>query len=104
MDLTEAEGLADLIDARTEGQRIQALSNMGGALRETYEGWKALILDALAQIEGEIDFADEEDVPDALSHAAAPFLEKARLGMSAALASSARGRALARQMRGSRLY
>jgi tRNA modification GTPase len=39
MDLTEAEGLADLIDARTEGQRVQALSNMGGALRETYEGW-----------------------------------------------------------------
>ena len=35
MDLTEAEGLADLIDARTEGQRVQALSNMGGALRET---------------------------------------------------------------------
>ena len=94
MDLTEAEGLADLIDARTEGQRVQALSNMGGALRETYEGWKALILDALAQIEGEIDFADEADVPDALSHAAYPFLEEVHDGMKAALASSARGRAV----------
>jgi len=94
MDLTEAEGLADLIDARTEGQRVQALSNMGGALRETYEGWKALILDALAQIEGEIDFADEEDVPDALSHAAFPFLEQVRVGMNAALKASARGRAV----------
>ena len=94
MDLTEAEGLADLIDARTEGQRVQALSNMGGALRETYEGWKALILDALAQIEGEIDFADEEDVPDSLSHAAYPFLEEVYAGMHAALASSERGRAV----------
>ena len=94
MDLTEAEGLADLIDARTEGQRVQALSNMGGALRETYEGWKALILDALAQIEGEIDFADEEDVPDSLSHAAYPFLEEVHAGMTAALASSERGRAV----------
>jgi len=94
MDLTEAEGLADLIDARTEGQRVQALSNMGGALRETYEGWKSLILDALAQIEGEIDFADEADVPDALSHAAYPFLTEAHAGMTAALAGSARGRAV----------
>jgi len=94
MDLTEAEGLADLIDAWTEGQRVQALSNMGGALRETYEGWKLLILDALAQIEGEIDFADEADVPDALSHAAYPFLEKVHAGMMAALASSSRGRAV----------
>jgi tRNA modification GTPase len=94
MDLTEAEGLADLIDARTEGQRVQALSNMGGALRETYEGWKSLILDGLAQIEGEIDFADEADVPDALSHAAYPFLTQALEGMTAALAGSARGRAV----------
>jgi tRNA modification GTPase len=94
MDLTEAEGLADLIDARTEGQRVQALSNMGGALRETYEGWQSLILDALAQIEGEIDFADEADVPDALSHAAYPFLTQAYEGMEAALAASTRGRAV----------
>ena len=94
MDLTEAEGLADLIDARTEGQRVQALSNMGGALRETYEGWQSLILDGLAQIEGEIDFADEEDVPDALSHAAYPFLTKVMEEMQAALAGADRGRAV----------
>ncbi len=94
MDLTEAEGLADLIDARTEGQRVQALSNMGGALREMYEGWQGLILDALAQIEGEIDFADEADVPDALSHAAYPFLMQAAESMAAALKSAVRGRAV----------
>ena len=99
MDLTEAEGLADLIDARTEGQRVQALSNMGGALREMYEGWKSLILDALAQIEGEIDFADEEDVPDALSHAAYPFLEEVAESMSAALAGADRGRAVREGLR-----
>ncbi|MEP4052665.1 MAG: tRNA uridine-5-carboxymethylaminomethyl(34) synthesis GTPase MnmE [Litorimonas sp.] len=94
MDLTEAEGLADLIDARTEGQRVQALSNMGGALRETYEGWQSLILDALAQIEGEIDFADEADVPDALSHAAYPILTQALEGMQVALADAGRGQAI----------
>ena len=94
MDLTEAEGLADLIDARTEGQRVQALSNMGGALREMYEGWQSLILDALAQIEGEIDFADEADVPDALSHAAYPFLTEAHESMTRALLGADRGRAV----------
>jgi tRNA modification GTPase len=94
MDLTEAEGLADLIDARTEGQRVQALSNMGGALREMYEGWQSLILDGLAQIEGEIDFADEEDVPDALSHAAYPYLTTAYDSMADALSAAGRGRAV----------
>ena len=94
MDLTEAEALADLIDARTEGQRVQALSNMGGALRDMYEGWQSLILDALAQIEGEIDFADEADVPDALSHAAYPFLTQAIESMQAALSGAERGRAV----------
>jgi len=94
MDLTEAEGLADLIDARTEGQRVQALQNMEGALRETYEGWQSLLLDALAQIEGEIDFADEADVPDALSHAAYPYLTQARDGMAALLAQGDKGRAV----------
>jgi len=94
MDLTEAEGLADLIDARTEGQRLQALQNMDGALRETYELWQGQLLDALAQIEGEIDFADEADVPDALSHAAYPFLRTAADDMGAALATAARGRAV----------
>ena len=94
MDLTEAEGLADLIDARTEGQRVQALSHMGGALRDMYEGWQSLILDALAQIEGEIDFVDEADVPDALSHAAYPFLTDALDSMRAALSGAKRGRAV----------
>lgn len=70
LDLTEAEGLADLIDAETEGQRLQALAQMSGALRSVYEGWRRDLIAALASIEGEIDFPDEADVPDALSHRA----------------------------------
>ena len=94
MDLTEAEGLADLIDARTEGQRLQALQNMEGGLRARYEGWQAGLLDALAQIEGEIDFADEADVPDALSHAAYPHLDRVGVDMNNSLRESSRGRAI----------
>ena len=94
MDLTEAEGLMDLIDARTQGQRRQALAQMEGALRDAYEGWREGLLDALAQIEGEIDFADEADVPDALSHAAFPILQGVIDRIDAALARAGRAQAV----------
>lgn len=94
MDLTEAEGLMDLIDAQTAGQRRQALRQMGGMLRDSYQSWRRGLLDALAQVEGEIDFADEADVPDALSHAAWPYLETVVTDISAALGRAERGRAV----------
>ena len=94
MDLTEAEGLLDLIDAQTQGQRRQALSQMEGELRRTYEGWREGLLDALALVEGEIDFPDEDDVPDALAHRAWPHLEAVVEGIEAALARADRGRAV----------
>jgi len=74
MDLTQAEGLADLIDSQTYMQRRQAVRQMQGGLRDVYSDWKENLLDALAQIEGEIDFPDEEDIPDGLSHKAYPIL------------------------------
>ncbi len=91
LDLTEAEGLADLIDAETEGQRRQALRQMQGGLKDIYEGWRSGLIDALAAIEGEIDFPDEQDVPDALSHAAFTPMETVIENMKKALADSDRG-------------
>lgn len=91
MDLTEAEGLADLIDAETSGQHKQALRQMQGGLRELYEDWREALLDALAQIEGEIDFPDEEDIPDALSHKAYPFLTRVRGAMQQGLLEADKG-------------
>ena len=70
LDLTEAEGLADLIDAETAAQRSQALAQMSGSLRTLYDGWREALITIAAAIEGEIDFPDEADVPDALSHTA----------------------------------
>lgn len=75
MDLTEAEGLADLIDAETEGQRLQALAQMSGSLKQLYETWRERLITILASIEGEIDFPDEEDVPDALAATAGPPID-----------------------------
>jgi tRNA modification GTPase len=59
LDLTEAEGLADLIDAETAAQRKQALRQMEGALGRLYEDWRKRLLRAQALIEAEIDFPEE---------------------------------------------
>ncbi len=65
MDLTAAEGLADLVDAETAAQRDQALRQMKGVLGDLYEDWRARLLRASAYLETTIDFA-EEDIPDGL--------------------------------------
>jgi len=62
LDLSQAEALADLIDAQTEAQRRQALRIAGGALRRKVEGWRLALIDALALVEAELDFSDEGDV------------------------------------------
>jgi tRNA modification GTPase len=60
MDLVQAEAVADLIDAETEAQRRQALGQLGGELSHIYESWRIRLRDALAHLEAEIDFPDEE--------------------------------------------
>lgn len=62
LDLTQVEGLADLIDAETESQRKQALRVLSGAIGQKVEGWRRDLIRAAALIEATIDFADE-DVP-----------------------------------------
>ncbi|WP_432255197.1 tRNA uridine-5-carboxymethylaminomethyl(34) synthesis GTPase MnmE [Limimaricola sp. AA108-03] len=62
LDLSQVEGLADLIDAETEAQRRQAMRSMAGGLGEKADLWKRDLLRAMALLEAVIDFA-EEDVP-----------------------------------------
>jgi tRNA modification GTPase len=61
IDLTEAEGLADLLSAETELQRRSAMARAGGALRARLDGWRDRILALSARAEVAIDYADEED-------------------------------------------
>jgi tRNA modification GTPase len=63
LDLTEAEGLDDLIHADTERQRRQALRQLKGLLGDRARNWRAQIIEASALIEAGIDFSDEGDVP-----------------------------------------
>jgi len=82
LDLTEVEGLADLINAETEAQRRQALAQAEGSLRALYEGWRADLLQAQALIEAGLDFADEGDVVADVAAKAEPIVAN----LSAAIA------------------
>ena len=62
IDLTEAEGLADLLAAETEAQRRAALRAAEGGIRQRIEGWAARTLRLSAMVEASLDHADEEDV------------------------------------------
>jgi tRNA modification GTPase len=93
MDLTQAEGLGDLIAAETEAQRRQAQRQMEGALGRLYEGWRADLIGALAHLEAEIDFPDE-DLPGGLLARQRPVLQRLAGEMSAHLDDDHRGERL----------
>lgn len=93
LDLTEAEAIADLVDAETAAQRRQALRQMEGALGQLYDGWRHRLTRALAHLEADIDFP-EEDLPGGLSDAVRPVVEALVSELSAHLADQGRGERL----------
>ncbi|TPG52734.1 tRNA uridine-5-carboxymethylaminomethyl(34) synthesis GTPase MnmE [Sphingomonas glacialis] len=64
IDLTAAEGLGDLLNAQTETQRRAALRMAEGGLRTIVEAWSDRLVGVAARIEAQLDFSDEDDVPD----------------------------------------
>ncbi|WP_299477581.1 tRNA uridine-5-carboxymethylaminomethyl(34) synthesis GTPase MnmE [uncultured Roseibium sp.] len=94
MDLTEVEGLADLIAAETESQRKQAVRQMGGALGSLYEDWRKRLIHMRAMIEADFDFADEEDVPGSVADEVWQDAGTLRAEISSHLAMSRRGERL----------
>jgi tRNA modification GTPase len=93
LDLTAVEGLADLVDAETGAQARQALRQLDGALGRLYGGWRQTLLGALARLEAEIDFADE-NVPDDLLDTVRPDVRRLSAEMTAHLADGHRGERL----------
>jgi tRNA modification GTPase len=88
--LDQAEAVADLVEAETEGQRRQALAQLGGALGRRYEAWRESLLQALMVLEAAIDFPDE-DLPQDVAARARPHLEHLLGELDEALADAARG-------------
>ncbi|UKJ74315.1 tRNA uridine-5-carboxymethylaminomethyl(34) synthesis GTPase MnmE [Azospirillum brasilense] len=93
LDLTEAEAVADLVDAETSVQRRQALRQMEGALGKLYDNWRDRLTRSLAHIEADIDFPDE-DLPSGVSDAARPVLSTLAGEIDAHLDDRGRGERL----------
>lgn len=62
IDLAEAAGLADLLSADTERQRVAALSAAEGLVSQQIRGWLDRLAMLAALTEAQLDFADEDDV------------------------------------------
>lgn len=90
LDLTQAEAVADLVDAETEAQRTQALDQLGGALARRYEDWRRQLVTALAFLEAAIDFPDE-DLPEDVANRARPRVVGLLAELDEALEDAARG-------------
>jgi tRNA modification GTPase len=93
LDLTEAEAIADLVAAETAAQRRQALRQLDGELGTLYETWRGKLLRALAHLEAEIDFSDEE-LPEGMAAAVLPVLGELYAAITAHLDDAGRGERL----------
>ncbi|MDB5704329.1 MAG: tRNA uridine-5-carboxymethylaminomethyl(34) synthesis GTPase MnmE [Sphingomonas bacterium] len=87
IDLTEAEGLGDLLAAETEGQRSAALAMAEGAVRRLAEGWTDRLVALAAQVEAQLDFAEEDDVALEAPPAFATEAQSLAAAMAALLAT-----------------
>jgi tRNA modification GTPase len=92
LDLTEVEGLGDLIDAETETQRQQAVARLAGGLSQRVITWRETLLDARAEIEARLDFSDEGDVSEELPASVVTSIEQLSTELSEAIESVGRGR------------
>jgi tRNA modification GTPase len=90
LDLDQAEGVADLVDAETEAQAQQALAQLEGALSRRYEAWRETLTRALAYVEAAVDFPDEE-APADVAGWALPLVTRLVGELEAALADAQRG-------------
>lgn len=93
LDLTQAEAIADLVDAETLAQQRQALRQMDGALARLYDGWRHDLIRSLAHLEAYIDFPDE-DLPAEVDEGARAGIRSLLQAMRGHLADGHRGERL----------
>lgn len=93
LDLTEVEGLADLVAAETEAQRRQAVCQLDGVLGQLYGGWSESLTTALARLEAAIDFPDE-DLPADLIVSVTEQIQPVTAAIAEHLADGHRGERL----------
>ncbi|XP_039622994.1 tRNA modification GTPase GTPBP3, mitochondrial [Polypterus senegalus] len=94
LDLTEVEGLGDLIHAETEAQRRQALRQMAGDLGHLYQTWSHTLTRALAHLEAFIDFSEEENIEDGVLNQVDNFVRQLQMEIHSHLHDNRRGERL----------
>ncbi|XP_024878604.1 tRNA modification GTPase GTPBP3, mitochondrial [Temnothorax curvispinosus] len=94
LDLTEVEGLADLIEAETECQRKQALLQADGILRKLYDSWRKVLAESVASIEAYIDFGEEDNIESDVMQNAHRALRQLMRDLEEHLADGRRGEIL----------
>lgn len=93
MDLTEAEAVADLINAETQMQKVQAMAQMGGVLSALYDGWREDLTKILAHVEADLEFPDE-DLPEGILPQVLPRISNLAAQIDAHLNDRRRGERL----------
>lgn len=94
MDLTEVEGLADLLAAETEVQRQQAVAAAGGAARQQCDAWRAMLLRCLARVEAVIDFGEDDGIGDDVAAGVVKDINALRTELETHLAAASGGELL----------
>ncbi|XP_056374197.1 tRNA modification GTPase GTPBP3, mitochondrial [Hyla sarda] len=94
LDLTEVEGLGDLIHAETEVQRRQALRQMSGELGQLYHRWSQQLIRGLAHIEAFIDFSEDDNVEEDVLLAVDEVVDKLQKELEEHLKDNRRGERL----------
>lgn len=94
LDLSQVEGLADLIDADTEAQRRHALEHAGGLLRDRVGAWRTALIEVRADLEASLDFADEDEVPTGITRAGRERLSELSAQLVQATSDATRGERL----------
>ncbi|MBC6406261.1 MAG: tRNA uridine-5-carboxymethylaminomethyl(34) synthesis GTPase MnmE [Rhodospirillales bacterium] len=94
LDLTQVEGLADLVAAETAGQRRQALAQAEGSLARRLAHWRETLIGIAAYVEAHLDFSEEEEIPKDILARSAARVAALTVEMAAVLAEAAAGERL----------
>uniref|UniRef100_A0A8I5R630 5-taurinomethyluridine-[tRNA] synthase subunit GTPB3, mitochondrial n=1 Tax=Papio anubis TaxID=9555 RepID=A0A8I5R630_PAPAN len=94
LNLTEVEGLADLIHAETEAQRRQALRQLDGELGHLCRGWAETLTKALAHVEAYIDFGEDDNLEEGVLEQADIEVRALEVALGAHLRDARRGQRL----------
>ncbi|KAJ3375463.1 tRNA modification GTPase gtpbp3, mitochondrial [Allomyces arbusculus] len=94
LNLTEVEGIKDLVNAETDAQRRQALRQSEGELGNLYEEWRATIVSSMGHMEAMIDFGEDEQFEDGVLESTQTRIQQLRTAINAHLDDGRRGEIL----------